>query len=103
MRYDKRVLFKKKLEPVFDENTGNYTNPGSVVYPMTVSVSPVSIKTAQIIFGNAKVQALTVKTHRNINKDFDLIEIDKRNYRVESSERFRNSDIYYVTEVPDEY
>lgn len=103
MRYEKIVTFLKRTAGNYDPNTGDYGDEIVFRYKMPAVVSPMSVQTQNILFGHVASGSLTIMTQWKLDKEFDLIEIDEKKYRVESEEHYRTRSVYHVLEVPDEY
>ncbi len=103
MRFETIASFVHRVSGEFDPKTGNYLPDTLERFNCPVTITPVSITTQNELFGQVSSGSLYVLTLWKVPIEFDFIEINKKQYRVQSEEHFRTRSAYYVLGVPDEY
>ena len=99
MRYDTPVYFQTVKSGQYDQNTGNYGDDTIVEKELMASVMDTSTKTMQLIYGTIKQGSLTTHIQNHWNEVFNLIRIDKKQYKVDYSRKLKTKHIFVLSEV----
>lgn len=97
MRYNTAIYFQR-IETKYDSTTGN--NGISLLSEdrRNAAITDTGTDTLQLLYGNIKQGALTVRLQRPYDAAFDRIRIGDKQYRADRS-RLRNR-VFIVSEVP---
>lgn len=99
MRYDTPVKFVAEQEPVYDETTGNYTDPELAVQTILASVMDAGTDTMHLVYGSIKQGSKTIHIQNHLDKSFDYLIIGDTRYNIDMYRRLRNKDAFVVSEV----
>lgn len=98
MRYDKEIYFVQKGEEKYDYNTGDYIETKPIKFKRYARVTDVGAEKMQLIYGELKKGAKTVRIQNHYLGPFDYIEIDEKKYSVQLERRMRNDRSFEVVE-----
>ena len=98
MRYDQRVYFVKEGEDEYDYATGDYVTTEPIKHEMWANVSDTGTERMQLIYGNLKQGAITVRIVGKYEEAFDYIEVEGKKYNVDAFRTFRNDQAFNLSE-----
>ena len=76
MRYDRKVWFVNEKESVYDETTGDYTDPVVERIFRNASISTTGEQSMVMLYGKIKQGAYTVRIQNGLEAPYQHIEID---------------------------
>lgn len=97
MRYNIPVYFQR-IKSEFDSTTGNTGISILSEDRRNADITDTGTDTLQMLYGNIKQRALTIRLQRPYDAAFDRIRIGDKLYRADRS-RLRNR-VFIVSEVP---
>ena len=97
MRYDKKVYFVTEGEE-YNYDTGNYEPVELVKDKAWANVSDTGTERMQLIYGNLKQGAITVRIVGKYDEEFDYIEVEDKKYNVDAFRTFRNDQAFNLSE-----
>lgn len=97
MRFDTEIFFER-IESVFDEETGNYTDSVTEV-KQYASVTDSGAQTMSLVYGKVKQGSLTIRLQNHYDEPFDRIRIDNKCYTVDMTRKFCRMQVFVVSEV----
>lgn len=97
MRFDTEIFFER-IESVYDENTGNYTDSVTEVNKYA-SVTDSGTQTMLLVYGKIKQGSLTIRLQNHIDEPFDRIRIGNKHYSVDMTRKFCRMQVLIVSEV----
>ncbi len=95
MRYDDPIFFQRVHPGEYDPATGNYAEDMVTEVKKYASVTNAGTETLQLVYGELKQGAKTIRLQRPYTEPFDRIRIGKKIYRVDLAKRIS----YVVSEV----
>src|SRR5699024_6448142 len=98
MRYSVPIYFVMETEPVYDYETGDYIDGQPIKDEMWANVSDTGTERMQLIYGNLKQGAITVRIVGKYDKEFDYIEVEGKKYNVDAFRTFRNDQAFNLSE-----
>ena len=98
MRYDQRIYFVKEGEDEYDYATGDYVTTEPVKREAWANVSDTGTERMQLIYGNLKQGAITVRIQGKYEEAFDYIEVENKKYNVDAFRTFRNDQAFNLSE-----
>ena len=98
MRYDKRIYFVKEREDEYDYDTGDYVTGEPLKVEVWANVSDTGTERMQLIYGNLKQGAITVRIVGKYDEEFDYIEVEDKKYNVDAFRTFRNDQAFNLSE-----
>ena len=103
MRYDTAICFVKKGIPVYDPQTGDYSDGETTEETVYASVTDTSKETLLIIYGEIRQGSLTIRLQNHYTNAFDNIVIKEGRYAgtyaVDKRRRLRTKEVFVVSEV----
>jgi len=103
MRYDTAICFVKKGIPVYDPQTGDYSDGEPTEETIYASVTDTAQDTLLIVYGEIRQGSLTIRLQNHYGKTFDYIVIkDGRyagTYSVDKRRKLRTKETFIVSEV----
>lgn len=97
MRFDTEIFFER-IESVFDEETGNYTDSVTEV-KQYASVTDSGAQTMSLVYGKVKQGSLTIRLQNHYCEPFDRIRIGEKHYSVDMVRKFCRMQVFVVSEV----
>ena len=97
MRYDKKVYFVTEGEE-YNYDTGDYELVELVKDEAWANVSDTGTERMQLIYGNLKQGAITVRIVGKYDEEFDYIEVEGKKYNVDAFRTFRNDQAFNLSE-----
>src|SRR5690625_2406364 len=98
MRYDQRIYFVIEGEDVYDYDIGDYVTTEPIKHDVWANVSDTGTERMQLIYGNLKQGAITVRIVGKYDKEFDYIEVEGKKYNVDAFRTFRNDQAFNLSE-----
>src|SRR5699024_7752738 len=98
MRYSVPVYFVKETEPVYDYETGDYVDGELFKHDVWANVSDTGTERMQLIYGDLKQGAITVRIQGKYDEAFDYVEVDGKKYNVDAFRTFRNDQAFNLSE-----
>ena len=98
MRYATPIYFVKETEPVYDYETGDYIDGEPIKDELWANVSDTGTERMQLIYGDLKQGAITVRIVGKYDKEFDYIEVEGKKYNVDAFRTFRNDQAFNLSE-----
>lgn len=98
MRYDQRIYFVKEGEDEYDYATGDYVTTEPTKHEVWANVSDTGTERMQLIYGNLKQGAITVRIVGKYDKEFDYIQVGDKKYNVDAFRTFRNDQAFNLSE-----
>lgn len=99
MRYDKKIYFVKSGEAVYDKSTGDYIGSDPTETEIIASVSPTTINTMRLVYGEIRQGSVTVHLLNHYDAPFDYIRIGNKKYSVNYKRMLRTKEALVCTEV----
>ena len=99
MRFDTPVYFQTIKAGKYDPTTGNRSQKTITEVKRDASVTDTGDDTLNLIYGEIKQGAKTVRLQNHYDEPFDRIRIGKQVYRVDKARRLRVKHIFFVSEV----
>lgn len=90
MRYDKPIYFQRVNPGEYNPETGDYDEGEITEVKKYASVTDSGIETVQLIYGNLKQAAVTIRLQRAYEECFDYIRIGEKRYKVDFERLGRN-------------
>lgn len=87
MRYNTPIYFQRIQAGAYDSESGNYANDTVTEVKKYASVTDTGTNTLQIIYGELKQGAKTIRLQRPYTEPFDRIRIGEKVYRVDFARR----------------
>ena len=98
MRYDKQIFFVKEGEDEYNYSTGDYVTTEPIKDEVWANVSDTGTERMQLIYGNLKQGAITVRIQGKYDETFDYIEVGDKKYNVDAFRTFRNDQAFNLSE-----
>lgn len=99
MRFDTPVYFQTIKAGEYDPTTGNRSEKTITEVERYASVTDTGDDTLNLIYGQIKQGAKTIRLQNHYEQSFDRIRIGKKTYRVDKARRLRVKHIFIVSEV----
>lgn len=99
MRFDKPIYFQRITSGEYDPNTANYNSDSITETKRFANISTTGEETLNLIFGEIKQGALTIRIQGHYNEPFDRIRIGDKTYRVDHSRKLERLQTFIVSEV----
>lgn len=99
MRFDKPIYFQRITSGEYDPNTANYKPDFVKETKRFANISTTGVETLNLIFGEIKQGALTIRIQGHYNEPFDRIRIGDKTYRVDHSRKLERLQTFIVSEV----
>lgn len=100
MRFDTPVYFQTIKAGEYDKTTGNRSAKTITEVERYASITDTGDDTLNLIYGEIKQGAKTVRLQNHYDEPFDRIRIGTEVYRVDRARRLRVKHIFFVSEVP---
>jgi hypothetical protein len=98
MRYDTPIYFVKKTKGVYQDN-GDWSDGTEELTKVMASVYDTNTEMVKLLYGELKQGTKTIHIQNHYTKDFDLIRLDGKDYRVDARRAFRRKEAFTVSEV----
>lgn len=103
MRYDTPIYFVKKGVPVYNPQTGDYSDGETTEEKIYASVTDTAQDTLLIVYGQIRQGSLTIRLQNHYTNAFDNIVIKEGRYAgtyaVDKRRRLRTKEVFVVSEV----
>lgn len=99
MRCDIPIYFQRIIKGAYDATTGNYSHDTVEEVKRYASVTTPGTDTLNLLYGELKQDALTIRLQMPYTEAFDRIRIGEKVYRVDRSRRLRTKHSFIVSEV----
>lgn len=99
MRFDTPVYFQSIQKGAYDPTTGNYGAPVITEEKRYASVTASSVETLNLVYGEIRQGALTVRLQNHYTEPFDRVRIGDKVYRVDMARQLRLKYTLVVSEV----
>ena len=98
MRYDTPIYFVKKTKGVYQDN-GDWSDGTEELTKVMASVYDTNTEMVKLLYGELKQGTKTIHIQNHYTKDFDLIRLDGKDYRVDARRELRHKEVFTVSEV----
>lgn len=100
MRYGRKVWFVNEAESVYDETTGDYTDPVVERIFRNASISTTGEEAQNMLYGKIKEGALTILIQNTVEAPFQYMEVDEEGnkYLVDNKRKTRRGLVLRVSE-----
>jgi hypothetical protein len=100
MRYDRKVWFVNESESVYDEATGDYTDPVVERIFRLANITTTGEQSMVMLYGKIRQGAYTVRVQNGLEAPYQHIEVDSigNKYLVDSKKQLRNDLVLKVSE-----
>ena len=95
----KAIYFQRITSGEYDPNTANYNSDSITETKRFANISTTGEETLNLIFGEIKQGALTVRIQNHFTEPFDRIRIGDKTYRVDHSRKLERLQTFIVSEV----
>ena len=99
MRYDTPVYFQSIKQGEYDPSSGDYAADEVTEVKKWASVTDSGAETVNLIYGELKQGAKTIRLLNHYNEPFDRIRIGSDVYRVDFSRKLDTKHVFVVSEV----
>lgn len=99
MRFDTPVYFQTIKSGAYDASTGNHGEDTVTEEMRYASVTDTGLETLNLVYGEIRQGAKTVRLQNHFEKPFDRIRIGKKVYRVDRARILRHKQTLIVSEV----
>ena len=99
MRFDTPIYFQRITAGAYDALTGNYGEDTIAEEKRYASVTSAGINTLNLVYGEIKQGALTIRLQMPYESPFDRIRIGEKLYRVDMSRNLRTKQTFVISEV----
>lgn len=99
MRYDHIIYLLTDHKPVYDPETGDYSDAETERTEKIADIAEASIKAKLELYGKTNISALTVQTLRCYVNKIDGIEIDGARYKIDNRMDLRSKTVFTVSEA----
>lgn len=98
MRYDTKVIFARNGPAIYDEETGDYSDPVAIKTTRYASVMDTNRETMHLVYGEIKQGSLTIQLQNHYDDPFDYITIGDTKYKVDYTRKLRVKQTFVVSE-----
>lgn len=99
MRFDTPIYFQSITPGAYDPETGNYAADTVTEVKRYASVTCPGIDTLNLVYGELKQGAFTIRLQNHYSTPFDRIRIGEKVYRADWSRSLRVKNTFVVSEV----
>ena len=99
MRCDTPIYFQRNRKGAYDATTGNYSPDTVEEVKRYASVTTPGTDTLNLLYGELKQDALTLRLQMPYTEPFNHIRIGEKVYKVDRSRRLRTKQTFIVSEV----
>lgn len=100
MRYDTPVSFVREIPGELNVRTGDYGAGSTSVTEAWANVSDPGTEALQLVYGQLRQGAKTVRIRGSVSADVDYLIIDEKKYSPDSIRTYRQEQVFICSEMP---